>query len=70
MNVTAESGLLSCDLGIECLMKGLQVIWQTGTGSLCPDMRFWLRSILSMADKPVMSKTSTLPLPLCTLYSN
>lgn len=35
MNVRVESGLHSCDLSIEKLMKGLQVVWQTGTGSLC-----------------------------------
>lgn len=35
MNAAVESGLRSCDLGIECLMKGLQVIGQTRTGSLC-----------------------------------
>lgn len=46
MNVTVESGLRSCDLGIERLMKGLQVIWQTRTGSLCPDIRVWVFSAL------------------------
>lgn len=35
----------------ECFTKGLQVVWQTRTGSQCPDIRFGLHSILSKAIK-------------------